>query len=81
MGESAKDRWTPRHPLGVIALSVFLIESIATISLRTVAAKPFASVSRLVHRLISNWHRRVLFSTAVVQEGGTLWTDGSCRSG
>jgi len=34
----------PRNPLGVIALFVFLIEAIATISLKTVADKPFAII-------------------------------------
>lgn len=44
MADSKRDRWTPRNPLGVIALFVFLIETVATISLRAVADKPFASV-------------------------------------
>lgn len=36
--------WTPKNPLGVIALFVFLIETIATISLHSVADKPFATI-------------------------------------
>jgi len=40
----SRDRWTPKNPLGVIALFVFLIETIATISLHAVADKPFAVV-------------------------------------
>jgi hypothetical protein len=38
------ERWTPRNPLGVISLFVFLIESIATVSLRAVGDKPFATI-------------------------------------
>jgi tetratricopeptide (TPR) repeat protein len=45
MAEEARpQRWSPRNPLGVIALFVFLIESIATVSLRTVADTPLAMV-------------------------------------
>jgi tetratricopeptide (TPR) repeat protein len=42
--DSKQGRWTPHNPLGVIALFVFLIETVATVSLHTVAEKPFASV-------------------------------------
>lgn len=44
MAEPKRERWTPHNPLGVIALFVFLIETVATISLHAVADKPFASV-------------------------------------
>lgn len=44
MADSKQDRWSPRNPLGVIALFVFLIESVATVSLHAVADKPFASI-------------------------------------
>ena len=41
---SKQERWTPRNPLGVIALFVFLIETVATISLRIVVEKSLALV-------------------------------------
>jgi len=44
MADDKQDRWTPRNPLGVIALFVFLIESIATVSLHAVSDKDFAVV-------------------------------------
>lgn len=44
MGESKSSRWAPQNPLGVIALFVFLIETVATVSLHAVAEKPFAAV-------------------------------------
>jgi tetratricopeptide (TPR) repeat protein len=37
------DRFSPRNPLGIIALFVFLIEAIATISLKFVADTPFVA--------------------------------------
>lgn len=42
--EPQRNRWTPHNPLGVIALFVFLIETIATISLQRVAEQPYAYV-------------------------------------
>jgi len=42
--DSNRKRWTPSNPLGMIALFVFLIETVATFSLRTVADKPVALV-------------------------------------
>src|SRR5579863_4369328 len=42
--DSKRRRWTPHNPLGVIALFVFLIETVATISLRAAVDKPFAAV-------------------------------------
>jgi hypothetical protein len=36
------DRFSPRNPLGIIALFVFLIEAIATISLKFVVGTEFA---------------------------------------
>jgi tetratricopeptide (TPR) repeat protein len=44
MTEPKGNRWTPHNPLGVIALFVFLIETVATVSLHAVAEKPFAAV-------------------------------------
>jgi tetratricopeptide (TPR) repeat protein len=44
MDEKPLQRWTPQNPLGVIALFVFLIETIATVSLHSVADKEFAIV-------------------------------------
>lgn len=44
MTEPQRNRWTPHNPLGVIALFVFLIETIATISLQRVAEQPYAYV-------------------------------------
>ncbi|MEG9438474.1 hypothetical protein JAO29_20205 [Edaphobacter sp. HDX4] len=44
MPETSRDKWTPRNPLGVIALFVFLIETIATASLKIVADKSFALI-------------------------------------
>jgi tetratricopeptide (TPR) repeat protein len=44
MAETKQQRWTPHNPLGVIALFVFLIETVATVSLHAVAEKPFAVV-------------------------------------
>jgi tetratricopeptide (TPR) repeat protein len=44
MAESIADRATPRNPLGVIALFVFLIETMATVSLHAVAEKPYAAI-------------------------------------
>lgn len=44
MNDPIGKRWTPRNPLGVIALFVFLIETIATVSLREVAGTPFVAV-------------------------------------
>lgn len=37
-----KDRATPQNPLGIIALFVFFIEAIATVSLGLVAGQPYA---------------------------------------
>lgn len=42
MMEAAKRKSLPRNPLGVIALFVFLIEVIATVSLRIVVNTPYA---------------------------------------
>jgi cytochrome c-type biogenesis protein CcmH/NrfG len=44
MSDTKQERWTPRNPLGVIALFVFLIETVATISLRTMVNTPAAFV-------------------------------------
>ena len=41
---SLNERVTPRNPLGMIALFVFLIETVATVSLHTVADKPYALI-------------------------------------
>lgn len=44
IAEQRSGRWTPHNPLGVIALFVFLIETVATISLHAVVDKPFAAL-------------------------------------
>jgi len=41
---SLKERVTPGNPLGMIALFVFLIETVATVSLHAVADQPYAAV-------------------------------------
>ena len=42
--DSITNRVTPRNPLGVISLFVFLIETVATVSLHAVADQPYAAV-------------------------------------
>jgi len=44
MSDSKRERWTPHNPLGMIALFVFLIETVATVSLHTIVEKPAALI-------------------------------------
>ncbi len=44
MPDSKQERWTPHNPLGVIALFVFLIETVATVSLRAINDHSLTSV-------------------------------------